>query len=174
MNIWRTLWHFILKDKIKNVGCKAPYEVLQGNFSVCSNSMEMKKSFNLWSDTGKEYPPPCQGISNIIYWSQVRPWYRQLEFHNLSLSISMAYPNEIKVITQSKKVDINSLIGYVGGYVGLLLGNRLFHYSLFSAIMILKWIFHCMLRIKLKYFSHFRMFNCTVAKVYLCNNLVWK
>ena len=33
------------------------------------------------------------------------------------------YPDEFKVIMQSKEVDIHSLIGNIGGYLGLFLGN---------------------------------------------------
>ena len=77
----------------------------------------------MWSDTGVIYLSSSQGISDIIYWVQDRPWYRLFEFDNLSPSISVAYPNQIKVITQSKKVGINLMVGYVGGYVGFILGN---------------------------------------------------
>ena len=34
------------------------------------------------------------------------------------------YPEEIKIITQSKEVDGNSLIGNIGGYIGLFLGRH--------------------------------------------------
>ena len=34
----------------------------------------------------------------------------------------MAYPEYIRIITQSKDVDIHALIGNIGGYVGLFLG----------------------------------------------------
>lgn len=33
------------------------------------------------------------------------------------------YPNKLKIITQSQAVDFQALIGYVGGYIGLFLGN---------------------------------------------------
>ena len=82
----------------------------------------MKKSFSLWSDTGIVYPSPIQRISNIKYWIKDRPWYRQFEFDNLSPSISVANSSQIKVITQSGKVDINSFVGYMGGYEELILG----------------------------------------------------
>ena len=34
----------------------------------------------------------------------------------------MTYPEYIRIITQSKDVDIHALIGNIGGYVGLFLG----------------------------------------------------
>ena len=38
-------------------------------------------------------------------------------------TVFMKYPEEIKMITQSKEVDIHSLIGNVGGYIGSFLGK---------------------------------------------------
>ena len=41
------------------------------------------------------------------------------------LQYIMNYPRYVKIIIQSKDVDIHALIGNIGGYVGLFLGiNR--------------------------------------------------
>ena len=37
--------------------------------------------------------------------------------------VFIGYPEEIKYITKSKAVDIHSLIGNCGGYLGLFLGT---------------------------------------------------
>ena len=37
--------------------------------------------------------------------------------------LAVFYPREVRIITQSKEVDIHSLIGNVGGYLGLFLGK---------------------------------------------------
>ena len=37
--------------------------------------------------------------------------------------LGIQYPPEIKLITLSKEVDIHTLIGNIGGYLGLFLGN---------------------------------------------------
>ena len=37
--------------------------------------------------------------------------------------VSITYPNEARVITQSKEVDIHALIGNIGGYLGLFMGR---------------------------------------------------
>ena len=42
---------------------------------------------------------------------------------NTTFKIRMEYPDEIKTISQVKEVDIHSLIGNIGGYLGLFLGN---------------------------------------------------
>ena len=38
------------------------------------------------------------------------------------LYIVIGYPREAKIITQSRAVDGNALIGNIGGYIGLFLG----------------------------------------------------
>ena len=40
-------------------------------------------------------------------------------------SITVEYPEEVKVIAQSKEVDVHSLIGNIGGYLGLFLGMQI-------------------------------------------------
>ena len=76
----------------------------------------------MWSDTRIQYLSLSQEISKTIYWVKARPWYRQFEFDNLSPLVSVPNPNQIKVATQSKNVGINLLVGYVGGYLRLILG----------------------------------------------------
>ena len=41
-------------------------------------------------------------------------------------SFTIEYPEQVKVITQSQAVDGHSLVGNIGGYIGLFLG--LLHY----------------------------------------------
>ena len=63
-----------------------------------------------------DYPKPCHRISKIRF------ELKQYDMGNL-FTIFMKYPEEIKMITQSKEVDIHTLIGNVGGYIGLFLGK---------------------------------------------------
>ena len=43
--------------------------------------------------------------------------------HNLWIFLITYHNHWMKIIEQSKEVDIHSLIGNIGGYVGLFLGN---------------------------------------------------
>ena len=36
--------------------------------------------------------------------------------------ISLGYPEEVKIFTQSRAVNTDALIGNIGGYIGLFLG----------------------------------------------------
>lgn len=47
----------------------------------------------------------------------------QKHAHTWDLTIS--FPDEVRIITQSKDVDIHLLIGNIGGYLGLFLGKQL-------------------------------------------------
>ncbi len=40
-----------------------------------------------------------------------------------NLHLCIKYPEEIKIITQTKEVDVHSLIGNIGGYIVLFLGK---------------------------------------------------
>ena len=64
-------------------------------------------------------PKACQRISK----SKV-----DINFHVRKLAsklyFQIVYPDEIKIITQSKDVDVHSLIGNIGGYLGLFLGKQ--------------------------------------------------
>ena len=38
-------------------------------------------------------------------------------------AILVSYPKEFRIVTQSKEVDIHTLIGNIGGYLGLFMGK---------------------------------------------------
>ena len=62
------------------------------------------------------YPKACQRISRLNY-------YRKTYVSQRMWRITILDPEEVKIITQSKEVDVHSLIGNIGGYIGLFLGN---------------------------------------------------
>ena len=76
------------------------------------------KNFNLkWYWNENNYRP-CQGMPRIdfTYADKIPPLKGMF-------IVTIAYPQEIKVITQSRAVDGNALIGNIGGYIGLFLGS---------------------------------------------------
>ena len=66
----------------------------------------------------KYFPPPCLEMSNVVSSMNILK-----EFNNTSPALVLNYPDKIKVITQLKSVDAHMLIGNIGGYIGLFLGN---------------------------------------------------
>ena len=66
------------------------------------------------------FPKACQRISRLNYYLRsltAQPKWR----------ITILYPEEVKMITQSKEVDVHALIGNIGGYIGLFLGKIFFY-----------------------------------------------
>ena len=61
---------------------------------------------------------PCESISTSIFSTD------KLDYmDNNSLALTINYPKKLKIITQSQAVDFQALVGYIGGYIGLFLGN---------------------------------------------------
>ena len=60
----------------------------------------------------------CQRLSKIR--TQVDHLYTD---YDTFWTITIEYPEEVKIITQTKDVDVHSLIGNIGGYLGLFLGK---------------------------------------------------
>ena len=119
---WKEYDDNVLHQKIKKLGCRAPYETNDKTFPICDTKNNLKKSIFVWYEIGGEYPPPCHGISSIVSYAHEIPTFLE-GFDTSVLGLQINYPGQIKVITQSKKVDEQSLLGYIGGYVGLFLGK---------------------------------------------------
>ena len=122
---WNEFDDFILHKHIENVGCRAPYTKRYKNFPLCNTQKQMQNSVFDMMGMNKKYPPPCQGISHLAL--QNVPFHIADFFGNISLRNSpilmIGYLDKMKIITQSRLIDGQSLVGYIGGYVGLFLGK---------------------------------------------------
>ena len=108
----------LTKNHASKNGCRAPYLNVDGAFPICNTDKQIKES-KMFYGTVKtiSFPKPCHRISKIRY-------DYEIEFPETGeLRIDITYPEELKIITQSKEVNIHSLIGNSGGYLGLFLGN---------------------------------------------------
>ena len=67
-----------------------------------------------------DYPKDCLRMSEIR-----RSATKSNKIKKLSMQwrFGMSYPEEVKRITQSKEIDVHTLIGNIGGYFGLFLGK---------------------------------------------------
>ena len=66
----------------------------------------------------------CYRASEIL--TEIKPTLKSTRDKNRRYpywSLLIRYPEEVKIITQSKEVDVHSLIGNIGGYLGLFLGK---------------------------------------------------
>ena len=121
---WKVLDDWILNQHIKKIGCRAPYMKTNENFSICETQIKMKQSVLNWPDEAYNYDAPCQGKSHIGY-RVSNAVYTDEEVDPLSLIVYVSYTNTIKMISQSRMIDGQALVGYIGGYVGLLLGTKI-------------------------------------------------
>ena len=112
--------HFVSKYA-KEIGCTALYLDPLEDVPICENQVEMRQ----WHDflpnlKNKKDNFPCQEMPSIDYDISY-----SLEEFNLSdtFSIGMTYPKQAKIVAQTRAVDYHSLIGNIGGYIGLFLGT---------------------------------------------------
>ena len=79
----------------------------------------MKRSIFDWNKLKAGYlPVPCQEIPDI-------PFKHFRSVNTQGFSIEVYYPKKVKFIKQARSVDVHSLIGNIGGYIGLFLGKFL-------------------------------------------------
>ena len=123
---WMSYDEAVLRKHLDGKVCVAPYQGPYSSVPICRNKTEIKKcTYNYITAREIYYPPACHRISKISVIVQGRPYAEEtLKAHRHSWNLLIRYPkNWIKVIQQSKEVDAHSLIGNIGGYVGLFLGN---------------------------------------------------
>lgn len=115
---WTKFDDTVLKKHQDVIGCSPPYA--KSSKPLCTTQKEINASSFLLSDiSNKDYPMPCEEMSSFVFIAQdvqVPAMFKQPQFH-------FTFPHTIKVIQQIKSVDIHSLIGNIGGYIGLFLGK---------------------------------------------------
>ena len=112
-----------LRQHISTVGCRSPYHDQNKQYPFCQNKeMVQKASYEFKDLSEKYYPKSCKRISKMDFDMYINP---VTKFGLSIMMFGVQYPEEIKIITQSKEVDVHSLIGNIGGYIGLFLGNLL-------------------------------------------------
>ena len=125
----------ILRRHVIKSGCSPPYFRHNYDKSFCSSKDQIASSlFSLRFDEYNVYPP-CQGMEKIDYSFEDHVY----EEKDISWNTTMAcdtcntsdgtfwfelyiYDQKFKEIVQIKAIDVNGLIGYIGGYIGLILG----------------------------------------------------
>ena len=127
MTEWKRFDEIVGKEHMKRIGCRAPYGRANQLLKSCDNKEDINKATIHYSNIWKNYfPKACHRISKIsIDQKNIRSSMR-------SLQIDIKYPEDVKTITQSQEVDGHTLIGNIGGYIGLFLGNVIFQSSVFS------------------------------------------
>ena len=118
---WKYYDDMVLKKHIETKGCRVPYVGQHKGYPTCNTQLKIKQSIYNFDDARKNYlPKACQRISDIDC-----HWGSAYDLTSKEHMIGIFYPEDIKVLTHSKEVDFHALIGNIGGYIGLFLGNLL-------------------------------------------------
>ena len=117
----------LINDQIEKNGCRAPYQTSPKNFPLCG-SKEGMAGASLDPVLMNEEVRPCTSIRNIIYSYDEHDNDDKNSFWPEYLQIGLGLPIEFKEIIQKREVDIQTVIGNAGGYVGLFLGNLFENY----------------------------------------------
>ena len=123
----------VFQDQAHSVSCLAPYHESYKNFPNCYNETNFKR-WQTWIGSVRESNSenlPCQTMPRIDF----KVMHDIYSNNNDTIQISIGYPDEFKIITQSRAVGIGALIGNIGGYIGLFLGN-LNRYNEFKSMII--------------------------------------
>ena len=117
----------LLNSHVQTIGCKAPYQKTKGNFSICSSKENMKQAIMYISGTWEKYDfltTPCTSIEDIRYTFEEfdvdKNWSGSDWFW-----ITITLPDTFMEILQVRAVDVQTVIGNAGGYVGLFLGKKM-------------------------------------------------
>ena len=118
---WNSFDEMLTNQHFEEHGCSPPYFEPNEHFQVCSDPKKIEDSrFEVSRIRSKpSFYPPCQGMSKIDYdyFDDIIPTSKG------QLKIMIGYPEQVKIISQSQAVDVHTIIGNIGGYEGLFLGN---------------------------------------------------
>jgi len=105
---WRNWDEFISLRHWKDIGCIPPYHESHQNVPICSTMKEIKRWYNILATiiNVREYMP-CKQMPVIDFDVHKGGQRRTSD----AFSISIGYPELAKIITQSRAVDENALIG---------------------------------------------------------------
>ena len=117
LDVTATYDNIMINQLVVERGCRVPYLKGYRSHPMCNTTKKIQDGkIDTDAQLQMNISKACQRISKI------RVNVEKSQFTNLTLVIH--FPREVKVITQSKDVDIHSLIGNIGGYLGLFLGKN--------------------------------------------------
>ena len=112
----------MIDDLLDGIRCKAPYQNPTKDLSICSSKKSMKQTMFNISSSPHFLKPACTSIENINYrYSEMD--VKDKEDYKDMFWLGLKYPDKFKDIHQVRAVDIQTVIGNAGGYVGLFLGS---------------------------------------------------
>ena len=121
----------IMEHSIAKIGCRTPYQNPTKEWPICTNmeTMSKHKELNIaYMDLNKYYTPPCEVMSSVEFIVEEWTWAKK---SGKPFVITPSYPDQYRSIELIKAIDVQSLIGNTGGYIGLFLGKE----KMFSSLL---------------------------------------
>ena len=112
----------VLEKHLSQMECRISYLKTKKNVPLCNTSDKMRiGAFEYENSKSVNIPKACRRITKMKLDMDEygKNWIEDSKIWKFRID----YPEEVKIITQSKEVDIHGLIGNVGGYLGLFLGK---------------------------------------------------
>ena len=110
----------VANEHVIQNGCRPPYIRAYKDYPLCNTTEKLERAIYSYNVIRKKYlPVACERISKVYYYYDDP---NKLE-SNETWGFSITYPDYVRIIKQSKEVDIHALIGNIGGYVGFFLGT---------------------------------------------------
>jgi hypothetical protein len=116
----------IYKRHFENIGCRAMYQKTDKEFPICNTGDEMREATSLpsVSPIDKKHPPPCQIMSRLNFdYEEFDLGRDSRDYRGVFFGLQYHIPDQFKLIKHSKSITIQSAFGYIGGYIGIILGN---------------------------------------------------
>ena len=109
----------ILDEHLQNIGCKAPYQKTNKSLETCDSKKKMLDAkFDPFLD---EIPKKACTSASALSFSYDEPDWRGTD----SFDVVLYYPNQYRQIKMIQAIDLHTLIGNAGAYIGLFLGKNL-------------------------------------------------
>ena len=136
---WRNYDQVVMDGIMRNVGCRPPHwDTTLKNLTLCSTAAEMKY-FKDGPTTAEVQTvhQPCNVIENLHYdYLEKDSLAIQETVNDTFLTIMILYRQAtFREIKQSQAYDVESLVGNMGGYMGLLLGYAILQLPNFCSFL---------------------------------------
>lgn len=127
---WKEYDNVTLEDHLRTVGCKRPDQITDSDLPICTSKEKMKQAnIPLSNDKIK----PCRRVESVDFDLGESLFDGDLGYGNCWFCIVLRILNpQFKDTIQVKAVDIEMLVGYIGGYVGILTGFSLIQIPLLT------------------------------------------
>ena len=153
---WQNYDALLLERRIESVGCRTPYQSTKHNFPICDSQEKMRKAmFPLKAGN----LAPCRTIEKIDYQESETHPNQNTAQNNVReaqgkswrhwFGFWIRFNNDGFTLTVSKKaMDFESLVGYIGGYVGLFAGFAVAEIPgmLNNGMAGIKWLYQLLVR----------------------------